>query len=107
MRVRDRMLPADQGLWWFRTCETFGARAGHRFAGAFSDFLGCRAAGHTYIIGHWQSGLHSLGPGEEPGWPDDEALVDGTPDDPERASWSTRSAPNTITFLHGQVPAGY
>jgi hypothetical protein len=104
-RVRDRLV--DDGLWWFRTCETFGARPGHAFARTFSDHMGCRAAGHTYIIGHWQSGLHTLAPGDEPEWPDDEALVEGTPDAPERALWSKRSAPNTITFLHGRIPTGY
>ena len=105
-RVRLRMC-SPSGLWWFRTCETFGARPGHAFARAFTDFMGCRAAGHTYIIGHWQSGLHTLAPGDTPRWSDDEALLAGTPDAPERALWSKRTAPNTITFLHGRIPTGF
>jgi hypothetical protein len=105
-RVRDR-IDSPQATWWFRTCETFGARPGHAFARAFTETMGCRAAGHTYIIGHWQSGLHTLEPGHEPTWPEDEALLEGTPDAPTRAFWSRRSAPNTITFLHGRIPDGY
>ena len=37
--------------------------AGHDFARAWTDFFGSRAAGHTFIIGYWQSGLHTLAPG--------------------------------------------
>jgi hypothetical protein len=105
--VAKRMLPGDDGLWWFRTCETFGARPGQRFARALSDFLGCRTAGHTFIIGHWQSGLHSLRPGAEPEWSPSEGLLRGTVEQPEAAYWSRLREPNTITFMHGQVPAGY
>jgi hypothetical protein len=106
-KVAARMLPGDQGLWWFRTCETFGARPGQKFARALSDFLGCRTAGHTFIIGHWQSGLHSLMPGQDATWSDEEGLSEGTPEEPKKAHWSRLSAPHTITFLHGQIPAGY
>ncbi len=102
-RVRDRLQP-DGALWWFRTCETFGTRAGHQFARAWTRFHRCRAAGHTYIIGGWQSGLHSLAPDAEPTWSTDEGL---DPADPSRALWSGPRAPNTITFLHGQIPEGF
>jgi hypothetical protein len=105
--VAARMLPGAEGLWWFRTCETFGARAGHAFARDLADFLGCRVAGHTYVIGHVQSGLHSLMPGADPSWPDDEALREGTPDEPTRAHWSRWGAPNTITCLRGSIPRGF
>jgi len=92
-------------LWWFRTCETFGKARGHAFARAWTRFFRCRAAGHTYVIGPWQSGLHSLGPDDEPRWPIDEGV---RPDDPEAktALWSTPFAPNTITCLAGRVPRG-
>lgn len=106
-QVAARMLPGAQGLLWFRTCEAFGARPGHRFARACADVMGCRVAGHTYIIGHWQSGLHSLLPGETPAWADDEALLAGTPERPQRAAWSRLRAPNTVTFLHGRIPDGF
>jgi hypothetical protein len=106
-RVAARMLEGDQGLFWFRTCETFGADAGLEFARAFADTIRCRAAGHTYIIGHWQSGLHSVLPGQQPNWSPDEGLLEGTPADPKRAAWSKARAPNTISFLHGRIPSGY
>jgi len=106
-RVARRMLPGEHGLFWFRTCESFGARCGHDFAAAFADAIGCRAAGHTYIIALWQSGLHSLLPGDRPRWSADEGLVEGTADDPQRAAWSRARAPHTISFLHGRIPDGF
>lgn len=98
--VRARLVPG-RGLWWFRTCSTFGTAKGHAFARAFADFLGCRAAGHTFIIGLHQSGLHSVGPGETPGWPVSEGISG------QRPLWSRPGAPNTITCFHGTIPAGY
>ncbi len=103
LNVRARMTGPD-ALWWFRTCETFGAKVGHEFARAWTDTLECRAAGHTYIIGPWQSGLHALKPGDEIDWSVDEGLVEGTPDSPKKALWSTARAPNTISCLRGDVP---
>jgi hypothetical protein len=102
-RVRDRLLPDGEALWWFRTCETFGTESGQAFARAWTGFHGCRAAGHTYVIGAWQSGLHSLRPGEAPGWSPTEGLAAGAP----YALTSRPGAPNTITFLHGRVPEGF
>ena len=103
--IRARMVPGE-GLWWFRTCETFGRAEGQGFARAWSRFFHCRAAGHTYVIGPFQSGLHCLGPGDEPRWPVDEGLPkDGS--DAKAARWSTPGAPNTISFLHGKIPPGY
>jgi len=107
--VRDRLgsdVPGP-GLWWFRTCETLGARPGQRFATELADFLGARVAGHTYIIGHVQSGLHTLGPGERPTWSVDEGLREGSPDEPKRAHWSRMRAPNTITCLRGTIPDAF
>ncbi len=102
-RVRERLAGPD-ALVWLRTCETFGAAAGHRFARELTDFLGCRAAGHTYVIGTLQSGLHVLAPGREPGWPDVEGLREGTAAAPRRALDSAPDAPNTVTFLDGVIP---
>lgn len=104
--IRARLVPGD-GLWWFRTCETFGARAGHDLARAWADFFGARAAGHTFVIGPWQSGLHSLAPGAVPDWPADEGLVAGTPGAPVKAAWSRPGAPHTVTCLAGRVPQGW
>ena len=102
-RVRDRMHP--RSLWWFRTCETFGAEVGHDFARRWTDFFGTRAAGHTYIIGPWQSGLHALAPGGEPDWSGFEGLAEGTPESPDQALWSVPGAPNTISCLNPNLPA--
>lgn len=104
--IRERLV-GPEALWWFRTCETFGAQSGHRFARAWTDFFECDAAGHTYIIGAWQSGLHRLGPGQEPPWPTAEGLREGTPGAPRRALRSKPTAPHTITCLHGRVPPGF
>jgi hypothetical protein len=104
-RLRDRLSPG--ALVWFRTCETFGAIAGHDFARAWTDFFGCRTAGHTFVIGYWQSGLHLLGPGDTPTWKVEEGLTAGTPARPERAALSWPGRPNTITCMQGRVPDGW
>ncbi|MFT4977020.1 MAG: hypothetical protein ACI8S6_002925 [Myxococcota bacterium] len=103
--VRERMDAG--GLWWFRTCETLGAEAGHDLARRWSDFFGGRVAGHTFVIGAWQSGLHSLAAGEVPGWSTSEGLAAGTPSAPERALGAAPWRPRTISFLHGRIPAGW
>lgn len=100
--VRER-LPVDS-LLWFRTCETLGARAGHDFARALGDATGARVAGHTYVIGYFQSGLHCLRPGTSPAWSASEGLARGTPEQPEEALASALGAPNTITCLTGAIP---
>jgi hypothetical protein len=100
LAVRSRLVPGT-GLWWFRTCSTFGTEKGQSFARAFTRFLGCRAAGHTFIIALHQSGLHSLGPGETPSWRVDEGVKNGV------SLWSGPFAPNTITCFHGKIPDGY
>jgi hypothetical protein len=103
--VRERLAP--DALVWFRTCETFGARRGIDFAERLADFLGARVAGHTFVIHHYQSGLHGLAPGCRADWAADEGLAAGTADEPVRARTSTPWAPRTITSLIGQVPAAW
>ncbi|CAN5909807.1 hypothetical protein BH11MYX3_BH11MYX3_42800 [soil metagenome] len=100
--LRGKLAP--DALIWFRTCETFGARAGITFAEQLADFLGARVAGHTYVIAFQQSGLHGLAPGTRADWSPEEGLVEGTPEHPRRARWSHRSAPHTITALSGRIP---
>ena len=99
IRVR---LSGPDALWWFRTCETFGADAGSAFAVAWSRYFGCAVAGHTYVIGAWQSGLHLLRAGAAPDWAPSEGLAAGTPAAPIDALASTRAAPSTIHFLTGR-----
>lgn len=101
--IRDRM--TTDAYWWFRTCETFGCEAGHEFARQWAEFFDRRAAGHTFIIGPWQSGLHVLHPGESPDWSTDEGLEEGTPRDPQKARWSGPLEPRTITCLRMRFPS--
>ena len=103
--LRARLSPG--ALLWFRTCETFGAARGIDFARRLSDHLGARVAGHTFIIGFHQSGLHALAPGGVPDWSADEGLAEGSPEEPRRARWSSPFAPRTITCLAGRVPDGW
>jgi hypothetical protein len=105
--LRERLVPGGEALLWLRTCEAFGAEAGHDFARALAGFFGCRVAGHTYRIGYWQSGLHSLAPGTLPDWPLDEGLARGTPEMPERSLPSSLAAPHTISCLVGEIPEGW
>jgi hypothetical protein len=103
--LRERLAP--DALLWFRTCETFGARAGVELAPRLADFLGARVAGHTHVIGFHQSGLHGLAPGMMPDWSPEEGLAEGTPDAPRRARSSRPWAPRTITCLTGRVPPAW
>ena len=95
---------APGALVWFRTCETVGAARGIAFAEALADHLGARVAGHTFVIGWHQSGLHGVAPGARADWSADEGLAEGTAADPKRAHWSTKTAPRTITCLDGSIP---
>ncbi len=123
LALRQRMR-GESSLFWFRTCSTFATPRGIAFARAWTRFFGCRAAGHTFVIGPLQSGLHSLGPSDEPTWAPTEgvsaevrkkrrtALV---PEDvgadkygAERVALGSRPwSPNTITCLHGAIPDGW
>jgi hypothetical protein len=103
--VKERLLP--EALVWLRTCEAFGTHAGQDFARRLADGLGVRVAGHTHIIGFFQSGLHGLRPGELPAWSPEEGLAEGTASAPVRAHDSSPLAPRTITCLHGRVPEGW
>jgi hypothetical protein len=103
--VRESLTP--DALIWFRTCETLGARPGQDFARALADFMGARVAGHTFVIGYWQSGLHRLAPGELPSWDPQEGLALGTAERPERALPSAPSLPQTISCWTSNIPAAW
>ncbi len=107
LRQRMQTTTGEAPLWWFRTCETVGAKAGQDFAAHLGDVLGSRIAGHTYIIATWQSGLHSLAPGCCPEWSPEEGLKKGTPEQPLEAYWSGPKKPHTIHCLQGRVPEGF
>lgn len=99
--LRTRLVGDGRALWWFRSCDTFGTQAGHDFARAWTDFFACSAAGHTYHIGFWQSGLHRLRLGAQPDWSTEEGVLPGRTHAVESRPW----APNTITCLHTSVPS--
>jgi hypothetical protein len=103
--LKERVTP--RALIWFRTCETLGTTRGIDFAERLADFLGARVAGHTFIIGFYQSGLRGLSAGTRADWSPDEGLASGTPREPRRARLSQPMAPRTITCLHGRVPDGW
>jgi hypothetical protein len=105
--VRERLVPGGEALVWLRTCETFGASAGHDFAARLADGLGARVAGHTFIIGAIQSGLRGLRPGHAPDWSAAEGIKEGTPDDPRAAHPSGVRRPRTVTCLSGEVPLAW
>lgn len=103
--IAERLSP--DALVWFRCCEVFGANRGIDFAQRLADFFGVRVAGHTYVIGWHQSGLHGLLPGVRADWSASEGLVEGTPETPVKAKWSAPWAPHTISCLSNTVPAGW
>jgi uncharacterized protein DUF4347 len=103
--VRERL--TGNALLWFRSCETLGARPGRAFAAALGDATGARVAGHTFVIGFYQSGLHCLRPGVAPHWSETEGLARGSASQPELALTSVPNAPNTITCLTGRIPDGF
>lgn len=98
--LRHRMW--NGSLWWFRTCSTFGGVLGQKFATEWARYFQCRVAGHTYIIGPWQSGLHSLLPGEEPSWSPDEGWY-GSPSQ-VKGKTSFPWEPNTIFCAQTKIP---
>jgi hypothetical protein len=103
-RLRDALSP--EALVWLRCCSTFGHREGRSFARGLAERLRCRVAAHTHIIGYWQSGAHSLRPGEEPAWdPDEGVRFEGG--NAAGALGSSPFAPNTVSCLRAELPGGY
>ncbi|HTL37223.1 MAG TPA: DUF4347 domain-containing protein [Kofleriaceae bacterium] len=103
--LAERLSP--DALVWFRCCEVFGAHRGIDFAQRLADFLGVRVAGHTYVIGYHQSGLHGLSPGVRADWSPEEGLAEGTADAPVKGLWSKPWSPRTISCLSNTVPADW
>jgi hypothetical protein len=98
IRLRSRFMPG--GLLWFRTCQTLGRPEGKTFASSLSRFLGVRVAGHTGVIAWAHSGLHSVGPDEQPAWGDAEGVKAGG-----GPRWSQLHHPRTIGFWRQRLPA--
>src|SRR5262249_37394608 len=94
-----------EALVWFRCCSAFGYDAGCAFAADAADRLCARTAGHTHIIGFFQSGTHSVRPGAKSSWDP----AEGVRWEGGRAAGALGSsafAPNTITCLRPSLPAG-
>jgi len=101
-----RQYLTGDALIWFRTCSTFGNKGGRAFAKEFTEWIGCKVAAHTHIIGLWQGGLHSLTPGQEPYWSAEEGIqLDSN--GKEVSVWSKRNTFNSITCLTGHLPKGW
>ena len=86
---------------WFRSCNVFSGQEGHLFAKVISKMLECKVASHTYIVGPWQSGLHTIRPDEEPNWDVDEGIDDG------KKLMSLPWSPNTVFCLTSEIPKGW
>ncbi len=100
-----RELLAPGATVWFRTCETLGGEAGHTFARALGERLGVHVAGHTHVIGFWQSGLHRLAPGALPHWsPNEGVTAEG---EAAVALGSSPLRPRTIHCLQNAIPEGW
>jgi hypothetical protein len=97
---------ADDALFWVRCCSTFGAPPGRAFAPALAERLSARVAGHTFIIGGFQSGAHSLAPGQAPAWDPDEG-IERRSDAPPIPLDSSLGAPNTLSCLRLSLPRGW
>lgn len=103
-RLSSRM--TSDSLVWLRTCSTFCGEAGHKFAENWAKALGCEVAAHTYCIGLFQSGLHSVSPeNPKPTWSVHEGIKEGTPDRPAKCKMSWPWEPRTILCLRDSIPS--
>jgi hypothetical protein len=97
-------LSGPEAVVWLRCCSAFGATPGRRFAVAAARRLGCRVAGHTYIIGLFQSGTHSVRPGQEPAWDPAEGVNRDAAGRAISAKWSGPFEPATVSCLRLGLP---
>jgi Domain of unknown function (DUF4347) len=98
-------LEGPEAIVWLRCCSAFG-HDGRRFAEDAADRLGCRVAGHTFVIGVFQSGTHSLRPGEKARWDDREGIRFDR-GRPAGALMSAPGAPNTVSCLALGLPDAF
>ena len=104
-KLRKRLTP--ESLVWFRTCGLFCGQRGYNFARTWAEKLGCRIAGHTFVIGIFQAGLHTIGPGETPQWYLKEGINEGTADNPLSLRLSMWWSPNMIFCLRSEIPESW
>ncbi len=98
---------APGALVWLRCCSAFGTRAGQDFAAQLASTLGARVAGHSYIIGIWQSGTHSVAPGASADWDALEGVERDARGAPLGAAVSTARAPRTLHCFRPGLPRGW
>ena len=99
-------LEGPESIFWLRCCSAFGHTTGQQFAEALAVRLGCRVAGHTHIIGVFQSGTHSLRPGAKATWDAGEG-VKRSGGNAISALTSAPDAPNTVSCLALGLPEDY
>lgn len=104
-QIAERM--TDDGVIWFRNCSVFAGQVGRDFGRTWANELDVRIAAHTHVIGVFQSGLHTIGPGEEPRWPADEGIAEGTPDHILKTRNSMPWSPNTVFMLSSGIPRNW
>lgn len=100
LKLKDRL--SDDAVIWLRSCGVFAGPSGHYFAKRWAKFFDCTIAGHTFIVGPFQSGLHTIKPNEEPTWD----LKEGF-DKQGNLLISKLWSPNTIFCLRGDIPKGW
>jgi hypothetical protein len=88
----------EDAVVWFRSCNVFTGHEGKLFAVTMSKILNCKIAAHTYIVGPWQSGLHTIKPDEKPSWSVEEGM------EGEKRLWSMPWSPNTVFCLTNKIP---
>lgn len=102
IKVRSRL--AKDATIWLRACSVFQGTRGAFFSKRWAQFFGCKIAAHTFVIGPWQSGLHTLVPGQEPYWPLDEGVAQDNGYSGSGSQMSGPFKPNTIFCLRGDIP---
>lgn len=103
--IKKRLAP--EARIWLRCCSVFAGERGHEFAKAWASYFNRPIVAHTFIIGFWHSGLHTMYPDSEPHWPKMEGIMSGTAEKPTKLATSSRAAPCTTWFLNNHVPAGW
>lgn len=94
-------LLTSDSLVWLRVCSAFQGRFGQVFAKQMADGLGCTIGAHTYVIGLFQPGLHTMKPKSMPSWPVDEGTEPRWRSDFQ--PWLTHS----ILCLQWWIPKGW
>ena len=90
---------------WFRCCNVFQGTRGHAFAKQALAALNCRVVAHTYIVGLWQSGGHSVMPlNPVPNW----SLEEGTKlKNPWWPDYLRPWLPNTVFCMTTKIPPNW